>query len=117
MGISTLYKLRVNISSTDIVESYNKLYRIDCSTYRAFCIYCIVWTALFDKRLSPWRSVAEASLVNHERFPGRDVFKKRAFKWSNLIRKVRVAELGSPAGLKKKTHAVIGHQNFNLLQS
>ena len=26
----------------------------------------------------------------------------------------RVAELGSPAGLKKKkkTHAVIGHQNF-----
>ena len=35
----------------------------------------IVWTALFDKRSLPWRSVAEASLVNHERFPGRDVLK------------------------------------------
>ena len=53
-----------------------------------FAFYLIVWTALFDKRSLPWRSVAEASLVNHERFPSRDVLKS-AFKWSNLIRKVR----------------------------
>ena len=54
-------------------RKHTKLYRINCSTYRAFCIYLIVWTALFNKRSLPWRSVAEASLVNHERFPGRDV--------------------------------------------
>ena len=73
----------------EAIRKHTKLYRIDCSTYRAFCIYLIVWTALFDNRSLPWRFVAEASLANHERFPGRDVFKKRAFKWSNLIRKVR----------------------------
>ena len=43
--------------------------------YLVYTIYLIVWTALFDKRSLPWRSVAEASLVNHERFPGRDVLK------------------------------------------
>ena len=97
-----------------------KLYRIDCSTYRAFCIYLIVWTALFDKRSLPWRSVAEASLVNHERFPGRDVLKSALLNGQTWFARsgTRVAELGSPAGLKKqkkqkqKTHAVIGHQNF-----
>ena len=59
----------------EATRKHTKLYRIDCSIYRAFCIYLIVWTALFDKRSLPWRSVAEASLVNHERFPGRDVLK------------------------------------------
>ena len=71
---------------------------------------------LFDKRSSPWRSVAEASLLNHE--PLR--FKKRG---SNLIRKVK--DKGSWAQISsrfekqkknkkktKKNHAGIGHQNF-----
>ena len=69
--------------------------------------------------------MAEASLVNHERFPGRDVlksarFKKRALNGQTWFARsgTRVAELGSPAGLKnkkqkkKKKLAVIGHQNF-----
>ena len=104
----------------EATRKHTKLYRIDCSIYRAFCIYLIVWTALFDKRSLPWRSVAEASLVNHERFPGRDVLKSALLNGQTWFARsgTRVAELGSPAGLKnkkqkqKKTHAVIGHQNF-----
>ena len=64
----------------EAIRKHIKLYRIDCSTYRAFCIYLIVWTALFFslyKRSLTWRSVAEASPVNNERFPGRDVEKAR----------------------------------------
>ena len=103
----------------EATRKHTKLYRIDCSTYQAFCIYLIVWTALFDKRSLPWRSVAEASLVNHERFPGRDVLKSALLNGQTWFARsgTRVAELGSPAGLKnkkqkQKTHAVIGHQNF-----
>ena len=87
----------------------------------AFIFNDIVWTALFDKRSLPWRCVAEASLVNHERFPGRDVLKSALLNGQTWFARsgTRVAELGSPASLKKKkkkkkkkTHAVIGHQNF-----
>ena len=88
----------------EATRKHTKLYRIDCSTYRAFCIYLIVWTALFDKRSLPWRSVAEASLVNHERFPGRDVLKSALLNGQTWFARsgTRVAELGSPAGLKNK---------------
>ena len=34
----------------EAIRKHIKLHRIDCSTYRAFCICLIVWTALFDKR-------------------------------------------------------------------
>ena len=60
--------------------------------------------------------MAEASIVNHERFPGQDVLKSALLNGQTWFARsgTRVAELGSPAGLKKKkkTHAVIGHQNF-----
>ena len=64
--------------------------------------------------------MAEASLVNHERFPGRDVLKSALLNGQTWFARTgtRVAELGSPAGLKnkkkqkQKTGAVIGHQNF-----
>ena len=66
---------------------------------------------------SNYISVAEASLVNHERFPGRDVLKSALLNGQTWFARsgTRVAELGSPAGLKnikQNTHAVIGHQNF-----
>ena len=88
----------------EATRKHTKVYRIDCSTYRAFCIYLIVWTALFDNRSLPWRSVAEASLVNHERFPGRDVLKSALINGQTWLARsgTMVAELGSPAGLKNK---------------
>ena len=88
----------------EATRKQTKLYRIDCSTNRAFCIYLIAWTALFDKRSLPWRSVAEASLVNHERFPGRNVLKSALLNGQTWVARsgTRVAELGSPAGLKNK---------------
>ena len=58
----------------------------------------------FNERSSPWRSVAEASPVNHERFPGRDIQKARQTWFARSG--TRVAELGSPAGFQ------IGHQNL-----
>ena len=93
----------------EAIRKHTKLYQIDCSTYRAFCIYLIVWTALFDKRSLPWRSVAEASLVNHERFPGRDVLKGALLNGQTWFARsgTKVAELGSPAGLKNKTQKKI----------
>ena len=88
----------------EAIKKHTKLYRIDCLTHRAFCICLIVWMALFDKRSLPWRSVAEASLVNHEHFPGRDVLKSALLNGQTWFARsgTRVAELGSPAGLKKK---------------
>ena len=46
--------------------------------------------------------MAEASLVNHERFPGRDVLKSALLNGQTWFARsgTRVAELGSPAGLK-----------------
>ena len=100
----------------EAIRKHTKLYRIDCSTYRAFCIYLIVWTALLDKRSLPWRSVAEASPVNHERFPGRDVLKSALLNGQTWFARseTKVAEPGSPASFffLKKTHAMIGYQNF-----
>ena len=85
-------------------RKHTKLYRIDCSTYRAFCIYLIVWTALFDKWSLPWRSVAEASLVNHERFPGRDVIKSALLNGQTWFARsgTRVAELGFSSRFEKR---------------
>ena len=67
-------------------------------------LHLIVWTDLFDKRSLPWRSVAEACLVNHERFPGRDVLKSTLLNGQTWFARsgTRVAELGSLAGFKKK---------------
>ena len=71
------YNENVDLEAT---RKHTKLYRIDCSTYRAFYIYLIVLKGLFDRRSPPWRSVAEASPVNHERFPAQDVLKSALLK-------------------------------------